>query len=116
MKTLKFTTHNLRAEASFASFVDKLVGIFPGELKVPINKLLRTQLRLWMRHCEAMQRRLKNMSNTTRTDAITHMLDGFLNGECHALFFKIELGTCLPVPLGTADLVKLVAKFAPLQR
>ena len=102
---LRFTTHNLRAEARFSSFVDKHVGIFPGEVRVPINELLRRQLKFWMAHCQALQRRLKRMSDSPAKD-LMRMLDGYLSGVSRALYFEIDVIRCRPIPLGSATLVR----------
>lgn len=101
---LRFTTHNLRAEARFASFVDKHVGVFPGEVRVPINELLRAQLRLWMSHCQALQRRLKRTGDS-RFNELMRMLDGHLSGASHPLFFEIDVTSYRFIALGSAALV-----------
>ncbi len=100
---LRFTNHNLCLEAAFASLFDKQVGIYPGEMKVPINKVLRDQLRLWRAHCEALERRLKNLQDPA-TDELTRMLNNFLGGELYPLFFEIDPEVYLTVPLGSAAL------------
>ncbi len=102
---LRFTTHNLRAEARFAIFVDKHVGIFPGEVRVPINELLRAQLRLWMAHCQALRRRLEKFEEA-RPKNLMRVLDGYLSGTCHALYFEVDMTECRPIPLGSTALVR----------
>lgn len=104
VRELKFTTHNLHPEAEYSNFLDKRVGIFPGELKVPINKLLRMQIRLWHAHCDALRRRLDNFPSAG-SRRLMDMLDRFLAGECYPLFFKIKDGCKGTTPLGSGDLI-----------
>lgn len=101
---LKFTTYNLHPEAEYSNFMDKRVGIFPGEVKVPINELLRMQLRLWLAHCRVLRRRLENFPSAD-SRRLMHMLDGFLGGECYSLFFEIKHGCKGTTPLGSDDLI-----------
>ncbi len=105
VRQLRFTSHNLCPEAAFASIDDKRVGIYPGEMKVPINKVLRDQLRLWRAHCEALERRFKNLQDTA-TDELIGALSNILNGELCPLFFEIDPEVYQTVPLGSTALIK----------
>lgn len=103
-KEFHFTTYNLSPSASFASFVDKRVGVFPGELWIPICSPLREQLSLWIEHCLAIERRLKKQGLLPEHPLMT-MLKRFKNGEPVPMFFTVDLETCHPKPLGSADLI-----------
>jgi hypothetical protein len=98
-----FTTYNLSPSASFASFVDKWVGIFPGELWIPICSPLREQLSLWVKHCMALERRLLKQG-VPPEHPLMSMLKRFSNGESVPMFFGIDLETHHPQTLGSADL------------
>lgn len=76
-----------------------------GEMKVPINKVLRDQLRLWRAHCEALERRFKNLQDTA-TDELIGALSNILNGELCPLFFEIDPEVYQTVPLGSTALIK----------
>ena len=103
VRELRFNTHNLCPEAAFASLFDKQVGIYPGEMKVPVNEVLRNQLRLWMAHCKALRRRLMSLQDPA-TDELMSMLDSFLCGERCALFFLVDSDGYQTVPLSSAAL------------
>lgn len=100
-----FTTHSLDPSASFASLIDKRVGIYPGELWLPLSPLLRRQLALWVAHCEAFECRLKKLKFPPVHTLMT-MLERFTRGESVAMFFGVDLKTCRPNALGSADLTK----------
>jgi len=103
VRELRFTTHNLCPEARFASLFDKRVGIYPGEIKVPINEVLRNQLRLWRAHCEALERRLKSLQEPAM-NALINTLNNFNSGKLCPLFFEIDPDVYQTVPLGSAAL------------
>lgn len=105
VRELRFTTHNLCPEAAFASLFDKKVGIYPGEMKVPINKVLGNQLRLWRAHCEALERRLKSLQEPAMNKLI-NTLKNFNSGELFSLFFSIDPDVYQTVPLSSATLMK----------
>jgi len=102
VKALRFTTHNLLPEAEFASFNDKWVGAFPGQTKVPVNGLLRKQLRYWYAHCAALHRRLKKNPAPENGNLIS-ALEKFLAGVSMPLFFEVD-GKRELKPLGTSTL------------
>jgi hypothetical protein len=102
-KKFHFTTYNLSPSASFASFIDKWVGIFPGKLWIPICSSLRDQLSLWVKHCLALERRLQKQG-TPPEHPLMAMLKRFSNGEPVPMFFGIEIDTLHPQALGSADL------------
>ena len=102
-RELRFTTHNLCPEAAYASLFDKHVGICPGEMKVPINGVLRKQLVLWIAHCKALQRRLMSLQ-VPATGNLMKVLDRFLCGERCALFFLIDADGYEMEPLSSAAL------------
>ena len=103
-KQLKFTTHNLQPECSFAAFVHKLVGIIPGEVKVPINALLKAQLRLWFGHCRALLRRIEKETDPA-SRKLACVLRSYLRSNSHPLFFTICPESGLTLPLGSAALM-----------
>lgn len=102
VKALRFTTHNLLPDAEFASFNDKWVGAFPGQTKVPVNGLLRKQLRYWYAHCAALHRRLKKNPAPENGNLIS-ALERFLAGVSVPLFFEVD-GKREFKPLGTSTL------------
>lgn len=102
-KALHFTTQNLNPSASFASLGDKWVGAFPGELWIPMCNPLRAQLRLWLTHCTAFERRLQNLGLPPEHPLMA-MLRGFNGGESVSMFFDVDTKTYRPHPLGSADL------------
>lgn len=104
-KEFHFTTYNLSPSASFASLLDKWVGIFPGELWIPLCSLLREQLALWLTHCSAFERRLKKQVLPPEHPLLA-MLERFSSGESVPMFFRIDLKTYHPQTLGSADLTR----------
>ena len=104
VKELRFTTHNLLPEAEFASFNDKWVGAFPGQTKVPVNAMLRKQLRYWYAHCATLHRRLKKNPKTENGNLIS-ALEDFLAGVSMPLFFGVD-GKHDFKPLGTSMLTR----------
>lgn len=98
-----FTTYSLDPLASFASLADKRVGIFPGELWVPLCAPLREQLALWLTHCSTLERRLKKLGPPPEHPLMV-MLRRFNDGELVPMFFGADVGTLNPRPLGSADL------------
>jgi hypothetical protein len=104
-KEFHFTTYSLAPAASFASLVDKWVGIFPGEMWVPLCTPLREQLALWLAHCSAFERRLKKLGIPPEHPLMA-MLERFIGGESVPMFFRVDLKTYHPQTLGSADLTR----------
>ncbi|AXS79109.1 hypothetical protein [Dechloromonas sp. HYN0024] len=102
VKELRFNTHNLLPEADFSSFNDKWVGAFPGETKVPVNSILKKQLKYWYAHCAALYRRLQKNPVAENRKLIV-ALEAFHSGRCMPLFFEIDENQEFS-PLGTAAL------------
>ena len=102
VKELKFNTHNLLPEADFSSFNDKWVGAFPGETKVPVNAMLKKQLKYWHSHCAALYRRLQK-SPATENRKLIVALEAFHSGRCMPQFFEIDENREFSL-LGTAHL------------
>lgn len=89
VQEFRFTTDNLSPDVDYCSFNDKWVGICPGNLDVPINALLREQLRYWYAHCRALHRRLTKRS-TPAAETLRETLARFLAGDTLPLFFEID--------------------------
>lgn len=104
-KDFHFTTYNLGPAASFANLVDKWVGIFPGEMWIPLCTPLREQLTLWLAHCSAFERRLKKLGLAPEHPLMA-MLERFIGGESVPMFFRVDLKTYHPQTLGSADLTR----------
>ena len=104
-KEFHFTTCNLEPSATFASLLDKWVGAFPGELWVPLCPQLRTQLTLWLTHCNAFKRRMAKQGLPPE-NSLMAMLERFSVGEPVPLFFEVDIETYRPRPLGSADLTR----------
>ena len=102
-RELKFTTYNLQPDCDFAAYVDKLVGIVPGEVKVPINAILKAQLKLWLAHCHALYRRLSKLTGPA-AGHLRRMLGSYLKGKRYPLFFTIDAETGSASPLGSTAL------------
>ena len=104
-RQLHFTTLNLHPKAEFASFLDKRVGVFPGGLWQPMSPMLRTQVRLWLAHCSALERRLGKLGLPPNHRLMT-MLHGFNGGDELPMFFAVPGPDLSPVALGSADLAQ----------
>jgi hypothetical protein len=105
VKKLRFTTLNLHPDATECAFNDKWVGFFPGNLPVPITALIRAQVRLWLKHCNAMRRRLNKLPDPNARFLIRHLESMLAGNECD-LFFSIETASLLPTPLGSKHLTR----------
>lgn len=104
-RRLPFTTCNLSPDAEFASFVDKRTGVIPGALWQPMSPLLRAQVRLWLAHCVAFERRLAKLGLPGNHGLMT-MLRSFNGGEELPMFFAVPGPKLSPMALGSADLAK----------
>ena len=88
VQEFRFTTDNLSPDVDYCSFNDKWVGVFPGNLDVPVNALLRKQMRYWYAHCQALHRRLTRLS--APATAFRETLARYLAGDTLPLFFGID--------------------------
>lgn len=104
-KEFHFTTANLNPTASFASVSDKRVGLFPGELWIPLCPALRKQITLWEVHCLAFERRLKKLGLPPE-HPLSELLERFNDGDSSPMFFTVGPKTCRPRVLGSADLTR----------
>ena len=103
-KILKFTTYNLQPDHDFVAYVDKLVGLVPGDVKVTINAILKAQTKLWSAHCRALSRRAGKLADPA-AKKLRRFLEGYLAGGNHPLFFLIDAGTGRTCPLGSGSLM-----------
>jgi hypothetical protein len=70
-----------------------------------MSPMLRTQIRLWLAHCSAFERRLGKIGLPPNHRLMT-MLRGFNGGDELPMFFAVPGPDLAPVPLGSADLAQ----------
>lgn len=104
-RELKFTTYNLQPDCDFIAYADKLVGIVPGEVKVPINAIFKAQLNLWHAHCRALHRRMEKLTGPAAS-RIRRMLGRYLEGGRYPLMFTIDAETGGTSALGSTEVMR----------
>lgn len=103
VEDFKFTSSGMVGDGSYVSMNDKNVGQFPGPMPVPMNDLLRKQMRLFHMHCASFDRRLEKLQ-VPSSSKLRIALQQIFNCDNTPLFWLVSESLSI-LKFGTADLV-----------